>query len=109
MKIYHNAQFLSKLKRFVFKKNGDYLNTLIGINLAETELGDMHVYPVYRSIRFVRFPDCFLIELPLGKKGLVILIRKYRIESFILDADTLDLSDVGNQNPSNQKVRKEKS
>ena len=96
MKIYHNAQFLSKLKRFVFKKNGDFLNTLIGINLAETELGEMHVYPVYRSLRFVRFPDSFLIELPFGKRGLVFLIRKYRIECFVLDADTLDISDVRN-------------
>lgn len=96
MKIYHNAQFLSRLKRFVFKNNGDWLNTLIGINLTESERGELHIYPVYRSLRFVRFPDFLLIEIPLAKKGLVFLIKKFRIEFFVLDAESLDFSDIGN-------------
>ncbi len=98
MKIYHNEKYLSKLKRFIAKSNDDYLNTLIGINLIESELGELHVYPVYRSIRLLHFPDGRLIEFPLGKKSLVLIIRKFRINFFILRAEVMDVSDVGKTN-----------
>jgi hypothetical protein len=98
MKIYHNAQFLSRLKRFIFKNKGDWLNTLIGINLTESERGEIYIYPVYRSLRFVRISGFLLIEIPLGKKGLVVSIKKYRVEFFMLDAETLDVSDIGKNN-----------
>jgi|GEM_PF-1965948 len=98
MKIYHNEKYLSKLKRFIAKSNNDYLNTLIGINLIESEMGELHVYPVYRSIRLLRLPDGKLIEFPLGKKSLVLIIRKFRINFFILNAEVTDISDVGKTN-----------
>lgn len=96
MRIYHNSQFTSELRGFVFKNQGDLLNLLIGINLQEDEQGNIHVYPVYRGIRFVRFPDCHLIEIPLFQKSLIIVFEKWRIRMMLLKASNLVDSDVGN-------------
>jgi len=89
MKIYHNSQYKSRLRWFVFKNKGDWLNFLIGINLEEDEHGDIHIYPVYRGVRFVRMPDCQLIEIPLFQKGLLIILEKWRLRILLLDANDL--------------------
>lgn len=89
MKIYHNSQYKSKLRMFVFKNNGGWLNFLIGVNLEEDQQGDIHIYPVYRGVRLVRMPDCQLIEIPIFQKGLLIVMEKWRLRILLLDANEL--------------------
>lgn len=96
MKIYHNSQLTSKLRGFVFKNQGDWINLLIGINLQEDEQGNIHVYPVYRGIRFISLSDCQVIEIPLFQKSLVIALEKWRLRVMMLKASDLVDSDVGN-------------
>ena len=95
MKIYHNSNIVAVLKRFIPQKGGDFLNRLVGINLQEYPGGEINVFPVYRALRFRKFPDGRLIEIPFRKKQLVILISKDGIFHEFVAESQLHLSDVG--------------
>lgn len=96
MKIFHNSQYLSKLRPFVLKNKENFLNFLIGINLDEDENGDIHLYPVYRCLRIFKLNEALLIEIPLFKKGLLVVLEKYHIKILLLSASNLEFT--GNKN-----------
>lgn len=107
MIIYHHRQCKGKLKRFIFRRNNDWMAFLIGINLEEDTQGVIQIYPVYRAIHFIKEPNCLLIEIPLFNKGLVIIFEKFNIRFALLDADFPEISDVGNIDQHNLLSRKE--
>ena len=96
MKIYYNSQFVSELKRFVIMNQGNWMSSLIGVNLKEDTQGNLHIFPVYRGIRLVRLHDCTLLEIPFFQKRLIFALDKWWLKIMLIGADKLEISDIGN-------------
>lgn len=89
MKIYHNFQYLSKLKRFKFKQDDWFFCRLIGISLEESENDTLEVLPVYRSLGIAKYPGQLILSVPLFRKDLLISFSGRGIEITTVDADQL--------------------
>ena len=97
MNIYHNSQFLSKLKNFVLKQDNQFVCRLIGIALEEDARGAIEVYPVYRSIGIHHYPGQLILSLPWFKKELLVSLSRRGVETITADADQLRRSDAGKE------------